>query len=323
MKQNFTVRQGALDGVEAFLGVAQHRSFRKAAGDLGVTPSAISQAVRTLEARVGAALFIRTTRSVGLTEAGDRFLSRAKPAFEELVAASEVARDLGQRPSGLLRLTAPRAVVPHLLESLIAPFCQAYPEVEVEIAASAELIDIAAEGFDAGIRLGQFIAADMVAVRLTPPFPFVVVGSPDYLRRQGRPERIDDLRRHACLRMRRSNGSIAPWSFVNGNQPVEVIVSGPFVANDIPTMLGAAIQGLGLAQVPEPIAAGAVQAGKLVHVLAPFAPMAPGVFLYYPSRHQMMPKLRAFIDHVKSRSGAINKTRSRIDDKRRRAGKVR
>ena len=323
MKQNFTVRQGALDGVEAFLSVAQHRSFRKAAGDLGVTPSAISQAVRTLEARVGAALFIRTTRSVGLTEAGDRFLSRAKPAFEELVAASEVARDLGQRPSGLLRLTAPRAVVPHLLESLIAPFCQAYPEVEVEIAASAELIDIAAEGFDAGIRLGQFIAADMVAVRLTPPFPFVVVGSPDYLRRPGRPERIDDLRRHACLRMRRSNGSIAPWSFVNGNEAVEVIVSGPFVANDFPTMLGAAIQGLGLAQVPEPIAAGAVQAGKLVHVLAPFAPMAPGVFLYYPSRHQMMPKLRAFIDYVKSRSGATNKTRSRIDDKRRRGVKVR
>ena len=195
MKQNFTVRQGALDGVEAFLSVAQHRSFRKAAADLGVTPSAISQAVRTLEARVGAALFIRTTRSVGLTEAGERFLSRAKPAFEELVAASEVARDLGQRPTGLLRLTAPRAVVPILLEPLIASFCQAYPEVEVEIAASAELVDLAAGGFDAGIRLGQFIAADMVAVRLTPPFPFVVVGSPDYLRRRKRPERIDDLRR--------------------------------------------------------------------------------------------------------------------------------
>src|SRR5579864_4402778 len=167
MKQNFTVRQGALDGVEAFLGVAQHRNFSKAAADLGVTPSAISQAIRTLEARVGAALFIRTTRSVGLTEAGERFLSRAKPAFEELVAASEVARDLGQRPTGLLRLTAPRAVVPILLESLIASFCQACPEIEVEIAASEELVDLAAEGFDAGIRLGQFIAADMVAVRLT------------------------------------------------------------------------------------------------------------------------------------------------------------
>src|SRR6202162_97433 len=124
MKQNFTVRQGALDGVEAFLRVAQHRSFRRAAAQLGVTPSAMSQAVRALEARVGAALFIRTTRSVGLTEAGARFLSGAKPAFEELVGAGEAARDLGQRPAGLLRLTVPRSVVPTLLEPLIASFCQ-------------------------------------------------------------------------------------------------------------------------------------------------------------------------------------------------------
>ncbi len=323
MKQNFTVRQGALDGVEAFLSVAHHRSFRKAAAALGVTPSAISQAVRALEARVGAALFIRTTRSVGLSEAGERFHSRAKPAFEELVAASEVARDLGQRPAGLLRLTVPRAVVPILLEPLIASFCQAYPEVEVEIAASADLVDIAAKGFDAGIRLGQFIEADMIAVRLTPSFPLTVVGSLDYLRRRQRPELIDDLRRHACLRMRRSNGSIAPWSFVNGNEAVEVIVSGPLIANDIPTVLGAAVKGLGLAQVPEPIAAGAVKAGKLVRVLEPFAPMVPGVFLYYPGYRQMMPKLRVFIDHVKSRSGATDKTRSHVDDKRTRGMKMR
>src|SRR5271167_1213543 len=247
MKQNFTVRKGALDGVAAFLSVAQHRNFRRAAADLGVTPSAISQAIRALEARLGAALFARTTRSVGLTEAGERFLSRAKPAFEELVAASEVARGLGQRPSGLLRLSVPRAAVPILLEPLIASFCRAYPEIEVEIAASEELVDLAAEGFDAGVRLGQFIAADMVAVRLTPPFPFVVVGSPDYLRRRKRPERIDDLRHHACLRMRRSNGSIAPWSFVDGNKTVEATVSGPFIASDLPTMLGAAVEGLGLA----------------------------------------------------------------------------
>src|SRR6202042_2291102 len=181
MKQNFTVRHGALDGVEAFLSVAQHRSFRKAAAELGVTPSAISQAVRTLEARVGAALFIRTTRSVGLTEAGERFLSQAKPAFEELVAASGVARGLGQRATGLLRLSVPRAVVPILLEPLIASFCQAYPEIELEIAASEVLVDLAAHGFDAGIRLGQFIAADMIAVRMTPPLPLVVVGGLDYL----------------------------------------------------------------------------------------------------------------------------------------------
>src|SRR5215470_7358168 len=206
MKQNFTVRQGALDGVEAFLSVAQHRSFRRAAAELGVTPSAISQAVRALEGRVGSALFTRTTRSVGLTEAGERFLARAKPAFEELVAASEAAGELGQRPAGRLRLSVPRAVVPILLEPLIASFSQAYPDIELEIAASEKLVDLAADGFDAGIRLGQFIAADMVAVRLTPPFPLVVVGSPDYLARHGRPERVDELRHHACLRMRHSNG---------------------------------------------------------------------------------------------------------------------
>jgi DNA-binding transcriptional LysR family regulator len=302
MKQNFTVRRGALDGVEAFLSVAQHRSFRRAAAELGVTPSAISQAVRTLEARVGAALFTRTTRSVGLTEAGERFLSRAEPAFEELVAASEVARQLGQRPSGLLRLSAPRAVVPILLQPLVASFCQAYPEVEVEITASSELVDLAAEGFDAGIRLGQFIAADMVAVRLTPPFRFVIVGSPAYIARSGEPERPEDLRRHACLRLRRSGGGLALWPLNDEGRAVEVAVSGPLIANDFPTLLGAALEGMGLAQVPEPIAAEHVAAGRLVRVLEPFAPMTPGVFLYHPGRRQMMPKLRAFIDHVKSRS---------------------
>ena len=139
-----------------------------------------------LEARVGAALLVRTTRSVGLTEAGQRFLERAAPAFDELVAAGEAARELGQRPTGLLRLSVPRAVVPLILEPVIASFCQAYPEIELEIAASDEMVDLATGGFDAGIRLGQFIAPDMVAVRLTPPFPFVVVGSPDYLARDGR-----------------------------------------------------------------------------------------------------------------------------------------
>src|SRR5712672_3762911 len=315
MKQNFTVRQGALDGVAAFLGVARHRSFRKAAAELAVTPSAISQAVRALEARVGAALFMRTTRSVGLTEAGERFLSRAKPALEQLVAASRVARDLGQRPAGLLRLTVPRAVVPILLEPLIASFCQAYPEVEVEIAASEELVDLAAEGFDAGIRLGQFIAADMVAVQLTKPFRFIIVGSPAYIARRGRPECPDDLRQHACLRLRRSNGALALWSLNNNGRSIEIAVSGPFIANDFPAMLAAAVEGVGLAQVPAPLAAGAVTAGKLVRVLKPFAPMAPGVFLYFPGRHQMMPKLRAFIDHVKSRSNAANKTRIHVDER--------
>lgn len=304
MKQNFTVRQGALDGVEAFLSVAQRRSFRRAAAELGVTPSAISQAIRSLEARVGASLFIRTTRSVGLTEAGERFFARARPAFEELVAASGAARELGQRPAGLLRLTVPRSVVPILLEPLIASFCEAYPEIEVELAASEELVDLAAGGFDAGIRMGQFITPDMIAVRLTKPLPLIVVGSPAYLARAGRPEHPDDLRAHACLRLRRSNGALASWSLTDNGRSVEIAVSGPFIAYDFPTMLGAAIEGVGLAQVPAPLATGAIAAGKLVRVLEQFSQMTPGVFLYYPGHRQIMPKLRAFIDHVKGRSAA-------------------
>src|SRR5258708_11229127 len=308
MKRNFTIRQGALDGVETFLAVAMHRSFRRAAAALGVSPSAVSQAVRSLEGRVGATLLARTTRSVGLTEAGQRFLERARPAFEELVAAGESARDLGRRPTGLLRLSVPRAVVPLILEPMLASFCQAYPEIELEIAASAEMVDLVAGGFDAGIRLGQFIAPDMVVVRLTSPFPFMVVGSPDYLRQRKRPERIDDLRGHACLRMRGSNGSIAPWPFVDGSKTVEAIVSGPLIAHDYPTLLGAAIQGVGLARVPGPLATAPIADGRLLAVLTRFAVTTPGVFLYHPGRRQVLPKLRAFIDHVKSNAGAAIKT---------------
>jgi DNA-binding transcriptional LysR family regulator len=302
VKQNYTTRRGALDGVEAFLAVARRRSFRRAADDLGITASAVSQAVRALEARVGAALFVRTTRSVGLTEAGQRFHERAAPAFEELLSAAEVARDLGARPAGLLRLSVPRGVVSLILEPVIASFCEAYPEIELEIAASDEMADLAAGGFDAGIRLGEFIAPDMVAVRLTPAFAFVVVGSPDYLARHGRPERVEDLRRHACLRRRRSNGAIAAWSFVDGNRPIEAFVSGPLIAHDYPTLLVGAERGLGLAQAPQPLAARSIRDGRLEPVLGDFAAGTPGVFLYHPGKRQVLPKLRAFIDHVTSQA---------------------
>ena len=320
MKRNFTVRQSALDGVEAFLSVARHRNFRRAAAELGVTPSAISQAIRTLEARIGAALFIRTTRSVGLTEAGARFVARAKPAFEELVSAGEAARELGQRPTGLLRLSVPPGVVSILLEPLVASFCQAYPEIELEIAVSEKLANLATEGFDAGIRLGEFIDADMVAVRLTPPLPFVVVGSPDYLRSRTRPQRIEDLRQHACLRMRRSNGSIAPWSFVDGKKTVEVIVSGPLIAHDYPALLGAAIRGVGLAQIPGPLAKAPIAEGRLQALLSPFAAATPGVFLYYPEKRQVLPKLRAFIDHVKYQGTDTPRSRTIARKGRKRRG---
>jgi DNA-binding transcriptional LysR family regulator len=300
VKQRLTVRQGALDGIEAFLAVARHKSFRKGADALGVTPSAVSQAVRSLESKLGVALFARTTRSVGFTEAGQRLLQRAAPAFDELAAATRAAQDLGQGPSGLLRVSVPRGVMPLIVQPLIASFCREHPAIELEISASEEMVDIAAQGFDAGIRMGQYIEADMTAVRLTPPFPLLIVAAPGYLRSRGTPKRAGDLREHACLRLRRSSGAIATWPLIQGGKPIEVVVSGPLIANDFPTLVGAACDGVGLAQVPGPMVLSTVEAGALVSVLPKSAVMTPGVYLYHPGRKQVLPKLRAFIDHVKA-----------------------
>jgi DNA-binding transcriptional LysR family regulator len=302
MKQSFTVRKGALDGVEAFLAVAEHQSFRRAAAELGVTPSAISQAVRALEARIGATLFVRTTRSVGLTQAGERFIARARPAFVELVEAATAARHIGQQPVGLLRLTLPRGIVPLFLRPLLAGFCRAYPNVELELSANEQLVDLAAGRFDAGIRMGQFLEADMVALRLSPPFRFSVVASRRYLKRRTAPAHPEMLRDHACARVRRTDGSLAPWRFVVDGQSIEAQVGGPFIANDFPTVLMAAEEDVALAQVPEPVAAAALEKRRLVTVLERYAPMAPGVFLYYPDRGQILPKLRAFIDYARANS---------------------
>jgi DNA-binding transcriptional LysR family regulator len=300
MKQIYTVQRGALDGVEAFVRVAERQSFRGAAADLGVTPSAVSQAVKALEARLGIALFTRTTRSVGLTEAGERFLERAHPAFQEIVTASNAARELGARPSGLLRLAVPRGAVPRVLRPLLASFCSAYPEVVVEVAASEELIDLAKGGFDAGIRFGELIARDMVAIRLTPSFRLVVVGSPAYLARCGRPRTPADLAAHACIRLRRSNGAVAPWRLRKRNGAIDLAVSGPLIVHDVPTMLDLALDGVGLAQVPEPMAHEHLASGRLEELLPKQASSTSGVFLYFPSRRQVLPKLRAFIDHVRA-----------------------
>jgi DNA-binding transcriptional LysR family regulator len=301
MKKNFTVRRGALDGVEMFLAVARYRSFRRAAAELGVTPSAAGQAVRALETRLGVALFVRTTRSVGMTEAGERFLAEAEPAYQALAAAGAAASDLGGRPAGLLRLAVPRAVVPLIIRPILASFAAAYPDIELEISASEEFVDIALQGFDAGMRMGQFIANDMTAVRLTPPFRMVAVASPDYLARRGMPTKPEDLQAHACLRLRRTIGGASPWRLVDKGKPLEIIVQGPLIAGDFPTLLDAAVDGVGLAQVPEPVAVAPVRAGTLQAVLAAYAPQTPGVFLYYPDRRQVLPKLRAFIEHVKAR----------------------
>lgn len=299
MKRNYTVPSGSLDGIEAFLRVAERRSFREAADDLGVSPSAISQTIRALEARIGVALFVRTTRSVGLTQAGERFLERARPAFDEMIAAGNAARELAQRPSGLLRIAAPRSVVSILLQPVLASFAQAYPEVTVEISASEELVDLAQGGFDAGIRMGEFVAPDMVAVRLTPPLKYAAVASPAYFKSRGKPRTIEDLRNHSCLRIRRTNGTIAAWQMMVDGTQREIDVSGAVVVNDYPTMLEAALGGAGIAQVPAPVAWDDLKAGRLEEVLGSFAPQTSGVFLYHTGSRQVLPKLRAFIDHLK------------------------
>ena len=300
MKQDLTIPHGALDGIEAFLRVAARRSFSAAAADLGVSPSAISQTVKALEARVGAPLFMRTTRSVGLTQAGEMFLERAAPAFSGLADAYEAARNLGNRPAGRLRINLMRGAVQPLFEPIIAGFCDAYPEIELEIYADDALADLSADGFDAGVRMGEALDADMVAIRLTGPFRFVVAGAPAYFARYGRPETPEDLRDHRCVRFRLASGAMMPWAFEKGNREYELSVGGPVIVNDWIAAMVAMRSGVALAMIAEPMARAMVEAGLLELALVDHASSTSGLFLYYPGRKQVMPKLRAFIDYVRA-----------------------
>ena len=299
MKQDLTIPHGALDGIEAFLRVAERRSFSAAAADLGVSPSAISQTVKALEARVGAPLFMRTTRSVGLTQAGEMFLERAAPAYAGLADAYEAARNLGNRPAGRLRINLMRGAVQPMFEPIIAGFVDAYPEIELEIYADDALADLSAGGFDAGVRMGESLDADVIAIRLTGPFRFVAAASPAYLDRFGRPKTPEDLKDHRCIRFRLATGALMPWTFARGNREIEVAVSGPVIVNDWIAALVAMRTGVAMGMLAEPMAKKMVETGELELVLTDHADATSGLFLYYPSRKQVMPKLRAFIDYVR------------------------
>lgn len=299
MKKPFTIERGQLDGVIAVLRVAERRSFRAAAEELGVSPSAISQTIRGLEARLGVALLTRTTRRVGLTEAGQRFVDRARPAVAEILSAFDAARSLGEEVTGLLRLNMPRSLVPFLAEPILTEFGAAHPALQIEIFAEDGLTNIVAEGFDAGIRLGELVEADMVAVRLTPAFQFAVVGAPAYFARHGRPQRPEDLQRHACIGTRSTpQGPIYRWQFVEGSRAFDMAVAGPLIVNSGGLNLMAAEMGVGLAYTAAPAAQEQITAGLLEPVLEAFCPGTPGLFLYYPSRAQALPKLRAFVQFV-------------------------
>ena len=299
MKQDLTIPHGALDGIEAFLRVAERRSFSAAASDLGVSPSAISQTIKGLEARVGAPLFMRTTRSVGLTQAGEMFFERAAPAYSGLAEAYEAARNLGNRPAGRLRINLMRGAIQPLFEPIIAGFCDTYPEIELEIYADDALSDLNAGGFDAGVRMGESLEADMIAVRLSGAFRFVAVAAPAYVERYGMPQRPEELRTHRCVRMRLSSGAMLPWTFVDGNREFDVPVTGPVIVNDFAGIMVAVRSGIAMGMVAEPVVQEHIERGDLKLVLGDFAPSSAGLFLYYPSRKQVMPKLRAFIDYAR------------------------
>ncbi len=286
-----------LAGINEFLEVARRKSFAAAAVELGVSRSALSQAVQKLEARVGTALLSRTTRSVALTDAGRRLVEAAGPAVQQALAA---VRSAGARTGALvgrIRLSVQEIAVPLVLAPLLPRFSALHPEVEVEALVDNRLVDIVADGFDAGIRLDEFLERDMVQVRVAGPGRWVVAGAPAYLERRGVPETPRDLLAHECLCYRSSTtGAIYAWELERGKRIWRVPVRGPIVSNHLGVIAMMAEAGAGLCYAYEPAIADALQRGSLRIVLEAFAPAVGGLFLYYPSRASVSPAFRAFID---------------------------
>jgi DNA-binding transcriptional LysR family regulator len=290
--------------LEAFAAVAQARSFRKAAIDRGVSASALSQTMRNLEERFGVRLLNRTTRSVAPTEAGERLLRRLRPALSDIAEAVDSVNEFRHKPTGSVRINAPAPAIEFILAPLAAAFLKAYPDVSLELISDAALVDIVTSGFDAGVRFGEELARDMIAVPLGGSLRYIVVGSPDYLAQRGRPGQPDDLLSHRCIRQRFPGGTIFAWEFEKEGRSVTITPEAPLTINDGRQAVRGALEGLGLARVLEEYAEQHVQAGKLVTVLEDWCPRIPGWFLYYPSRRQMPSALRAFLDFAGHRAAS-------------------
>ncbi|QDQ29204.1 LysR family transcriptional regulator [Chitinimonas arctica] len=288
--------------LQAFATVARLRSFRRAATELGVSPSALSHALRGLEEGLGVRLLNRTTRSVAPTEAGERLLARITPALLDIQTALDEVNDFRDSPIGTLRLNSPRAAAELVLAPLLTRFLAAHPGMKVELVCDDALTDIVAAGFDAGVRFGERLQQDMVAIPLGPPQRFVVVAAPAYLARHGMPNHPQDLQRHACVGIRFPSGGIYRWEFARGAEQLEVEVSGPLSVEDMPLMIHAAENAVGFAYVYAQYAAPGLAAGRLVTVLDDWCPEIPGFFLYYPSRRLMPAGLKAFASLVRADS---------------------
>jgi DNA-binding transcriptional LysR family regulator len=286
--------------LQSFLVVARLRSFSSAARELGVSRSAVSQAVRQLEEQLRVVLLARTTRSVSLTDAGRQLVESAGPAVRQTIAAlTEVSAKPGETV-GRLRLSVPRAPVPSIIQPAVTKFRQRHPRIEVEVTVEERFVDLVAEGYDAGVRLTEAIERDMVQVRLTDAFRFIVVGAPEYLARSGTPQRPEDLLRHECITFRsKTTGALYAWELERGKRTWRLPVRGGVVSNDAELNVSFAAQGLGLAYAFEPMVKEQLRTGRLVQVLEPYAPTVPGFFLYFPSRTQRTTPLRLFVDVVR------------------------
>lgn len=290
--------------LEAFLAVARSRSFSGAARDLGLSRSAVSQSVRQLEKALGVVLVARTTRSVSLTDAGRRLVESAGPAVAQTRAALTEATAKPGEVIGRVRLTVPRAAFHFVIEPVLPRFRERHPRIEVELVFEDRRVDVVAEGYDAGIRLSEYVERDMVSVRLTDAFRFVVVGAPGYLEKHGTPQRPEDLLHHECLTFRSdSTSSLYAWELERGRRTWRIPVRGCLVVNDGLVCTKWAEQGLGLAYVMEPLVEEQFRTGSLRRVLEPYAASVPGFFLYYPSRAQRSGPLRLFVETVRELTG--------------------
>lgn len=300
----------SLNSLNAFLAVARKKSFAQAARDLGVSTSALSQAVRQLEARLGVTLLTRTSRSVALTDAGQRLVENAGPAVDQALDAMKNAAAHPGEVTGRVRLTVPTVAASLVLASLLPRFAALYPRVEVDVRVEDGFVDVVAAGLDAGIRLSEAIDRDMVQVRLTPATRIVVAAAPSYLKRRGAPLKVEDLLQHDCLCMRSpTTGERWPWELERGKRTWRVPVTGPVTTNDGPLRRSLAVAGVGLFYGFEPFIADELDDGSLRVVLDEFAPTVPGLFLYFPSRAQVSPALRAFVDVARAVTKATKATK--------------
>ncbi|RDI99734.1 LysR family transcriptional regulator [Dyella solisilvae] len=293
------MKRAGLDELNAVVSVATHRSFRAAAAELGMSPSALSHAIATLEQRMGVRLFHRTTRSVALSEAGEQFLARVRPALRDISEAMEAVNQFRDTPAGTLRINVSLGGARMVLTPIVLRFLQRYPEMHVDLVSNDRMVDIVAEGFDSGIRQLEAVPNDMIAVPCTPELRFAVVGSPSYFRDHPHPLTPGDLMSHTCIRARLPGGTPYRWEFEKHGETVSVDVAGPLTLNQWDLMVEAALQGVGLAYASEWTVAGHIAAGRLIRVLDDWTPPFPGLALYYPGHRHVPAGLRAFVELVR------------------------